>query len=153
MDITRLDKTDYGAFSAYYKLDEKQGLKLMECDGYTSIKKLRNSRIWRHTAREANLLRKARKRVAFVPTVFETIPVKFKTLYYPGILMEHIEGVLGCEYYKTKSDFNYMREMLENELEKQLIYHDDLHWGNVIVNKQTQKHYVIDFTPEFVEII
>lgn len=151
LNLNDLNMLEQGVFSGYYKLSETHGLKLLQCPGYTSIKKLRRSRLWRFATRESTLLKQASKRVNFTPKFFETVPVKCDYLYFPGIIMQHIEGKLVVDCYKGAT-----RDLILNELRDKLehagIYHDDLHGGNAIVCSKTNKHYVIDFTPDFIEI-
>lgn len=152
LNLKNLIMLERGVFSGYYKLSETHGLKLLQCPGYTSIKKLRRSRLWRFATRESTLLKKAQQRVDFTPKFFETVPVKCDYLYFPGIIMQHIEGKLVSDYYKGKAIRETVMDELKDKLEKAGIYHDDLHCGNAIVCSKSNKHYVIDFTPDFIEI-
>lgn len=142
-----------GAFSHYYKLNDTQGLKVLFGLGYSSIKKLRTSRDWRNATRESTLIKKASKRVNFTPKFFETVPVKIKNIYYAGIIMQHIEGKRVESYYTTKTERRKVLRNLCNSLENAGIIHDDLHEENAIVCSKSLIHYVIDFSPDFVEIL
>lgn len=153
IDLDGLKMTEEGVFSGYYKLNEIQGLKVLQCEGYTSIKKLRKSRMWRHATRESSILKKVQKRVTFTPKFFETVPVKYGRYFFPGILMQHIEGELLCSYYRNKDERESILEELQDKLEEFDIIHEDLHGGNAIFCKELNMIYVIDFTPEFIEIL
>jgi tRNA A-37 threonylcarbamoyl transferase component Bud32 len=152
IDISKLTVKDRGAYSAYYILNKTDGLKVMQCKGYPSIKKLKSSVMWRNTTKESTLLKKANKRGDFFPKFIKTVPVKFGRVYYPAIVMQHIKGIKAFDYYKSVQDRNYVLDRMTGELMDIGIHHEDLHGDNVIVCRKTLKHYVIDFTPEFVSM-
>lgn len=158
LDISGYQALAEGAFSYYYKLNKTQGLKVLRDEGYKTIKSLRKSRDWTYATRESTLLRKARRKVSFIPRFFETVPVKLDGVYYAGIILEHIEGKLAMDYYPDNSHDNPNEEWIEvrdkllDKLADNHIYHDDLHSENVIICANSKVHYVIDFSPDFVDI-
>lgn len=142
-----------GAFSSYYKLNKTQGIKVLYSDGHKSVKALRNSLVWRRATKENTLLRKCKQRYFNIPHSYGVSPVKIGKCYYPGIMMQHIDGIL-LTYLETiqDTDKQIISEKLSNVLSKVGIYHNDLHWGNIILAKDKITYYVIDFTYDLVEL-
>lgn len=154
LNLTKISPYGDGAFSTYFNLNGTLGAKVMYCRGFTSIKRLRKSRIWRVTTAENTLLRKSRKRYSLIPHTYGVQPVKISNRYFPAIIMEHIEGKVLWKYTKSEKEYSRIRHHLERKLEQQGIFHSDLHEGNIIVQKDGDSiiYYIIDFTPECVFI-
>lgn len=149
LNLTQVKEHGSGVYGVYYKLNVKQGVKVIGDRGHKTIKKLKASLVWRHATKETSLLRRCRKLYNLIPKSYGTVPVKIKNCYYPGIVMQHLDGdVLSDITSPSKGDI-ICTEII-HKLEDVGIFHDDLHSSNVI--SLNNKYYVIDFSPYHVEI-
>lgn len=151
-DLTRLDRHSHGSFSSYFKYNKTQGIKVLISPGHPSIKSLRKSNIWRAATRENTLLKKAKKLYQFIPISYGVVPIRIGKKYYPGIVMQHINGKLLCKDEMTTGTNLKTKITLRKMLYKLGIIHNDLHGANIILCSDTNKYYVLDFDPEFIQI-
>jgi len=167
-NIDKLEYVNSGAFGHYFKLNEKQGIKV--------IRDLRYSSAWK----EYKILQKFSKS-GFTPKPFEVVKVlvnhkkSFKYRYgteqiqkgeYRGIVMEHIDGIELTNYdrnydekYRSYPRPKILRDiyyrLCENLEQNFKAYIGDRHGENVLVvllpNNQ-YKLYVIDLSPDSVNL-
>lgn len=136
-----------GAFCSYFQYNDTQGIKVLFTDGYTRIKSLRKSMVWRHATLENSYLRKCGARVDNIPKAYGVYPIKIGRKYYPGIVMQHINGHTLKQARGLTVEQKYeLRDKLSIALQKKNIRHHDLHLSNIIVCSDSKKYYVIDFT-------
>lgn len=123
-----------GGYGKYYQLTKFKGVKVVKT---------------KSTAIEETCLLKKANLVDFTPKCYGLVEVYFqanKKKKYFGILQEHIEG-------ETDQTGWIEKEQLQEKLrQKTGINHFDLHNKNIITTKEG-KHYVIDFTPSWAELV
>lgn len=145
INLTHYDSFSGGAFSAYYKLNPSQGIKVLISPGHKTIKSLRRSNVWRLATKENKLLKNCKKRYQYIPHSYGVFPVKIVNHYYVGIIMQHINGKLLCKVATTTGANLKIKTNLRKALHKHGIYHEDLHGANIIFCEDTKKHYILDF--------
>lgn len=140
-----------GAYGSYIKLSDEFGVKVLRCYMAHSCDGLDvgNARI----AKEFKAQRRANELCgSLVPKVYAIIPVEMDGYWYPGILMEHVEGMpLGKWSEQQTKDVQKSRELDRDGLRltydfmaKAGVSKSDHHEFNVLVDKDG--HYrVIDF--------
>ncbi len=149
LNLTQAKEHGSGVYGVYYKLNVKQGVKVVGDKGHKTVKKLKSSAVWRHATKETTLLRRCKKLYNLIPKSYGTVPVKIKDRYYPGIVMQHIDGDILFDIMPMAKS-NIICDALVKKLEDVGIFHDDLHSSNVI--SCNNKYYVIDFSPYHVKV-
>lgn len=139
----------HGAYSYYIKISSKLGIKILNRNQYIckTEKALKKSGLWKTAMREFNLLQEL-SQTGLTPNSYEVVVCKdLKTgNLYPGILMEHITGRgLSFWYFKNKErkylfrGQKYLAWNLQKKIHqfllKKKVNHRDLHFGNILVNK------------------
>lgn len=153
INLTGLSPNSGGAFSSYFQYNSTQGIKVLYSDGHKTIKSLIKSKVWQRATKENTLLRKCKQRYNNIPKTYGVYPIKAGLYYYPGIVMQHINGktLHDARQYNSKQRQDIINKIY-HALEKRGILHLDLHRGNVMICKDTNNYYVIDFTFDLVEI-
>jgi RIO-like serine/threonine protein kinase len=145
-----------GAFSTYFKYNSTQGIKVLYSQGHRSIKALRRSNVWRSATKEHSLLKKCKHLYHKIPKTYGVWPIKIAGIYYPGIVMEHIHGIMlethGLNKKLNWDGVNAIIKSIDKTLKKYDIYHGDLHSQNIMINAYTNDYYILDFDPQFVGI-
>jgi len=147
-----------GAFSHYYRLSQRIGIKVIRAyeawcfqDPLATVKELKQSLLWKQALEEVRLLRKARKSKV-VPRCYRLVPVKVSEGFYPGIVMQHINGELLRDRHTDTPVQEEIKDQLKEQLAQAGLLMGDLHICNVIVDSK-EKCWAIDFSPSFVEVV
>lgn len=146
-----------GSYGEYYRLPNGKGLKVLSVPGEARMDNLLESGRWQEAVIEAENLKKA-ERSKVVPKCYGVVAVRMGKLYYPGILMEHIRGIMlsdiADDVYAQISDQAY--PLLREKLKKLKMVHMDLHDENIIVQEARDgsfKFFAIDFGPNSIRSI
>ncbi len=150
-----------GAFSHYYQMSKRRGIKLMHDQFDPSYAYCRP--YIKDQVSEAKLELKYLKRASLTkhaPKGYEVVLVKEKNGEVSvGIIMEHIDAVRVARLgFRARDKFEAecgghltIEEIVRNTLLTVGVYHDDLHTGNILAKTKNGKItsiYAIDFTPE-----
>jgi hypothetical protein len=166
LDVVLVKKEQYtaeGGFSRYYRLDNKHGVKVYKCKGYPTIDKLFNSKKWLQALMEYVFYQEAQNNTKMSPQKVSIVIVQKEKRYYPGIFMEHIEGIayedfrrMGMKLFVTKEgevtpekekDSQELQRYIKKTLkDKAKIEYRDGNFQNYII-EHSGNIRVIDFTP------
>jgi hypothetical protein len=180
-------KAKSGAYGAYIQLSPKRGVKVFS--GERSIQYVFRSRLevendgdyYELVNGEYQCACKAYAKLGkIMPKPLEIVSVKIGSLWYLGIIMEHVAGrtlgaMLDAELTKQGTDYEsedlyslddfqcYFEndskltdligrymDLLADARDKGVSYRDDHPW-NVIYNPKTKRLILIDFNPKFVD--
>lgn len=166
IELVSVKKEQYsaqGGYAKYYQIDKKIGVKVYHCKGYQTVDKLFNSRKWVDALTEYVYYQEAQLNTKMSPQNVSIVIVKKNKRYYPGIMMEHIDGIAyedyrrwGMKLFVTKEGLvtpqkeensqelrMYVKKTLENQAK---IKYMDKNFQNYII-ESSGKIRVIDFTP------
>lgn len=141
----------YGAYATYFRLSNGRGVKVYNLSEFCDSDGKRSKYMLNFGTVELDFAYIQSIQCSIVPKIFEIVAVKVKGLWYPGIIMEHVQGVDLYEYTKRHakrhtllSDYLIRASNLFTNLTGYI--HEDLHGYNVIVDKKTKQYKVIDLT-------
>jgi hypothetical protein len=160
-NFTKLKASATGAYSKYYYIRRKLGIKVLRHHAkLLTIAQLKKSLVWKAALMEAQDMRTARRRTHLSPKCYGIVPIKKGTKWYPGILVEHIDGI-RLQDLKRKSlkkseqkrwfPKSKIEKHLFNKLETVGIECLDFHNQNIIVsikNKAITSIKIVDFSPD-----
>lgn len=164
LDLTGRKPRAKGSFSAYYRLPRGKGVKVI-CDitkGAPSIERLMTSTDWRMALREAKDIKKAQKS-KHSPRCYGVKPVKRGRKWFPGIFVEHINGIrlgslkrshLNKQQQKKWFPKSKIAEHLFSVLEDFGVFCQDFHDQNIIVvvrKKKVKSIKWVDFSPDTID--
>jgi hypothetical protein len=142
----------YGAYAKYFRLSPRRGVKV-----YGSVRDLFAER-GVPTKREINYdevkgdfwLMKCIE-CPITPKAYRIVAVKLKGLWFPGIVMEHVDGVDAAKYtkYNEKNTDTLLVHIGENFKRLTGYRHEDLNRYNVLLQRKTGTYKVIDITTDY----
>lgn len=162
-----IGKSFEGSQGCYVKYSKNKGVKIILNDlngkycNITSEEELMNHPIWWETQKEYEYLNQSYKS-SITPKVYLITAIKINNLYYPGIVMQHIQGdplYIAKPMKKLKEQvdkygkilsYNNIKngipllDFIKKTLKKFKIQHLDLNSSNILVTK-SNKIKVIDF--------
>jgi len=161
-DIINWSYGGKGEFGLYF-FNGNVGIKLLKKDA--RINKDEISYI--KAEREYETLKKVPPHISISPKPIEVVTTYYKGLYYPAILMEHIDMLPLSHYFDITADFEdltlwkqapkYKRRnifaYIEDLLHRHGIIYHDLHEDNILVEVEDSiilDFRVIDWQPSFV---
>jgi predicted Ser/Thr protein kinase len=156
MNLTGKTPLAAGMYEAYFNLGDGRGIKVLgvNCEGRdhgcvgskTPLAATREHR-WEEAIKEAKGI-KASELSGMTPKLHGVLVVKYNDLYYPAIMMEHINARRLCEVGLPYEESSKIRYKIEDRLRMFGIGRDDLHDSNVLFNADGDA-YAIDFSPDF----
>lgn len=151
LDLKNRTTRAIGCFAGYFRLSKRRGVRVYgagdPCVGFTGD--CAEFKYQVHFG-EAQADYKLMKQIqcSITPKVYEIVAVKLKGLWYPGIIMEHVEGKHLNNFLKDESGDDLMRRVFTEFSDRTGYIHEDLHGYNVFF-KRTKKGIefkVIDIT-------
>jgi len=162
-NLTKLKAFASGAYSKYHRLRKKLGIKVLRHYAkLLTIAKLKKSLVWKAALMEAQDMRRARRRAHLSPKCYGVVPIKKGTKWYPGILVEHIDGIrLQDLKRKSLKKSEQKKWFPKSKIERYLfsmleiagIECLDFHNQNIIVsikNRAIVSIKIVDFSPDTV---
>lgn len=151
IDLTKARRKSYGAYSGYYRLSKRRGVKVYGKgesypeEGFANKGLLVLHADFDEAWREFDRMRECASRIT--PKAFEVVAVKLREGWFVGLVMEHVEGKeLDTVFKRDTRTFNLILDKADRAFYKTTGYqHYDLHGGNVIYNQKTKRFKVIDF--------
>lgn len=155
IDLKNRRTTKMGAHAAYFKLSARRGVRVYgagewSSDGPSVTKKELD---FYNVREDFKFIQ--RIQCSIVPRAYEIVAVKLQGIWFPGLIMEHVDGVHSNGLQPGKGmlknqTFATLMNQIGNEFRQLTGYiHQDLNGFNVIFNRRKKTYKVIDLTLEY----
>ena len=159
LDLKRRTTTKLGAHARYFRISKYRGVRVYEAGEYSERGGAfdKSEVDFSQVEIDLDLIQSIQCRI--VPKAYRIVLVRWDSLYYAGLVMEHVEGVHLDKLTRSRTQrmsikLNNMMAKIYHEFAYLTGYvHEDLHGYNVIFNKKTKAYKVIDLCGEFLNPI
>jgi len=156
LDLKNRRTSLFGAYSAYFRLSKRRGVKVYNAGEFphnAAICEYRADIDFSQVETDFEFIRRIECHI--VPKAYKIVAVKLKGLWYPGIILEHVDGVHldkltpGRGILKNQTCEELMRDISTIFAKLTGYIHYDLNGYNVIFQRKAKTFKVIDLCLEY----